>query len=97
MTGGTTAGTPAGPSVASAGTKRIANPAPGQRPDGKALLDPNRNYNQAWDSTMVPGLNMAYPNSPTDYVDGKTIAYPPAQAVQAAPGDVPMAPNPNPQ
>ena len=91
-TGGGISGTPAGASAVAAGSKRIANPAPGQRPDGMALLDPNRPYNQAWDSTMVPGLNMGYPNSPNDYVEGKTIAYPPSQAVQAAPGDVPMAP-----
>jgi hypothetical protein len=38
---------------------------------------------------------MGYPNSPNDYVEGKTLAYPPAPAVQAAPGDVPKAPEPH--
>jgi len=98
ITGGSGSSTAA--AGASAGAKKmIAHPAPGERPDGMALLDPNRPYNQAWDSTMVPGLNMAYPNSSNDYVEGKTIAFPPAQAVQTAPGDVPMMapPQPKPQ
>ncbi len=94
-TGGGISGTPAGASAVAAGSKRHRRTRPrDERPDGTALLDPNRPYNQAWDSTMVPGLNMGYPNSPNDYVEGKTIAYPPSQAVQAAPGDVPMAPPP---
>ncbi len=96
---GATGGSPAG-STAAAGaaagvtTAPISNRKPylGERPDGAALLDPNRPYNPAWDATRVPGLSLAYPNSPNDYVEGKTIAFPPAQAVQGAPGDVPKMP-----
>ena len=93
---GITGGGSASATAVVAGSKKtLAHPSLGERPNGTALLDPNRPYNPAWDSTQVPGLNMAYPNSPNDYVDGKTIAYPPAQAVQAAPGEVPMAPPPS--
>jgi hypothetical protein len=87
--GATGGGGGAGAATASVPAKK---PYLGERPDGTALLDPNRPYNPAWDSTRVPGLSMAYPNSPNDYVEGKTIAFPPAQAVQAAPGDVPKMP-----
>jgi hypothetical protein len=92
--GGIASGTPAGAAASAGGKRMIANPAPGERPDGTALFDPNRPYNPSWDSTQVPGLNMGYPNSPNDYVEGKTIARPPAAAVQSAPGDVPRAPKP---
>jgi hypothetical protein len=64
----------------------------GARPDGSALFNPSRAYNPTWDSKLVPGSTMGLPNSPNDYVEGKTIARPPAPAVQAVPGDVPRAP-----
>ena len=65
---------------------------PGANKDGSALFNPSRPYNPTWDSKLVPGQTMGYPNSPNDYVEGKTFAHPPAPAVQAAPGDVPKAP-----
>jgi hypothetical protein len=67
---------------------------PGERKDGSALLNPDRPYRPEWDSTRVPGLNIPNPNSPNDYREGKTFAYPPAAAVQAAPGEPPKAPEP---
>lgn len=77
---------------ASAAGKGAAPPPPGSRPDGTALFNPDRPYNPSWDSKLVPGASMGFPNSPNDYVEGKTIARPPAPAVQSAPGDVPRAP-----
>jgi hypothetical protein len=65
---------------------------PGERKDGTALLNPDRPYRPEWDSTRVPGMNIPYPNSPNDYVEGKTFAYPPASAVQEAPGEPPKMP-----
>ena len=65
---------------------------PGERKDGTALLNPDRPYRPEWDSTRVPGMNIPNPNSPNDYREGKTFAYPPASAVQAAPGEPPKAP-----
>lgn len=65
---------------------------PGERKDGTALLNPDRPYKPEWDSTRVPGLNIPNPNSPNDYREGKTFAYPPAPATQAAPGEPPKAP-----
>ena len=83
--GGSSSGTSAAPGQAA--------PAPGSRKDGSALFNPARPYNPTWDSKLVPGQTMGFPNSPNDYMEGKTFAYPPAQAVQAAPGDVPRAPD----
>ncbi len=65
---------------------------PGERKDGTALLNPDRPYRPEWDSTRVPGMNIPNPNSPNDYREGKTFAYPPAAAVQEAPGEPPKAP-----
>ena len=65
---------------------------PGERKDGTALLNPDRPYRPEWDSKQVPGLNLPYPASPNDYREGKSIAYPPGAAVQAAPGEPPKAP-----
>src|SRR5262249_10791993 len=65
---------------------------PGERKDGSALLNPDRKFRPEWDTTRVPGLNLGYPNSPNDYREGRTFAYPPAGAFQAAPGDVPRMP-----
>ena len=84
-----------GGSVASSGGasgKTLTVVPAGARPDGSALFNPNRSYNPTWDSKLVPGSTMGLPNSPNDYVEGKTIARPPAPAVQAVPGDVPRAP-----
>ncbi len=70
-----------------------AAPPPGARKDGAALLNPDRRYRPEWDSKQVPGLNLPYPASPNDYREGRTFPYPPAGAVQAAPGEPPtMAP-----
>ena len=63
--------------------------APGEAPDGSALLNPARNYRPGWDSSQVPGMNLAYPPAPGDYREGKTFAYPPGSAVQTAPGQPP--------
>ena len=65
---------------------------PGARKDGSALFNPERAYNPAWDSKLVPGQTLGYPNSANDYMEGRTLGFPPAPAVQAAPGDVPRAP-----
>ena len=66
-------------------------PGPGERKDGKALLNPDRPYRPDYDSKQVPGMNLGLPNSPNDYREGKTFAYPPASATQSAPGDLPRA------
>jgi len=66
--------------------------APGERKDGTALLNPDRKYRPEWDSKQVPGLNLPYPASPNDYREGRAVAYPPASAVQEAPGDPPKMP-----
>ena len=65
---------------------------PGERRDGTALFNSDRAYQPEWDSRQVPGLNMAYPAAPNDYREGYTLAYPPASAVQTAPGQPPMMP-----
>jgi hypothetical protein len=62
---------------------------PGEGPDGKALLNPNRDYRPGWDSTLIPGYSMPYSNSPNDYVEGRTIAYPPGEGRQSNPGAPP--------
>lgn len=64
----------------------------GRRSDGTALLNPDRAYRPEWDSKQVPGLNLPLPASPNDYREGRTIPYPPAAAVQSAPGQPPMMP-----
>jgi len=69
-----------------------AGPRPGELRDGTALFNPDRAYRPEWDSRQVPGLNMGLPNSPDDYKEGLTVAFPPASAVQAAPGQPPMMP-----
>ena len=66
---------------------------PGERKDGTALLNPDRPYRPDWDSKQVPGLNIPFPASPNDLREGRTMAFPPASAVQDAPGEPPkMAP-----
>jgi len=84
--GATGGGAPVG---APAGTGTAAK-APATAP-----FNPNRPYNPTWDSKLVPGANLPYPASKNDYVEGKTFSYPPAPAVQSAPGDVPRAPEPH--
>jgi hypothetical protein len=69
--------------------KAAASTAPGQAPDGRALLNPSRDYRPGWDSSQVPGQNLAYPASPGDYREGMTFAFPPGTAVQTAPGQPP--------
>lgn len=75
-------------STASAATGRAALP-PGEAPDGRALLNPSRDYRPGWDSSQVPGMNLGYPASPGDYREGTTLAYPPGTAVQTSPGQPP--------
>jgi hypothetical protein len=85
------AGTPARAGVARSGGSPKTNPALGETKEGKALFNPDRDYKPEWDSRQVPGLNLANPNSPNDYTEGRTLAYPPAPVTQSAPGDVPRA------
>ena len=68
-------------------------PGPGARPDGTALFNPDRKYQPDIDSKQVPGMNMAYPASANDYREGRTLAFPAPQAVQASPGDPPRMPD----
>ena len=65
---------------------------PGERKDGTALLNPDRPYRPDWDSKQVPGLNIPLPASPNDLREGRTMAFPPASAVQEAPGEPPRMP-----
>lgn len=74
--------------AAAAGT----SPPLGARKDGAALLNPDRPYRADWDTKQVPGLNLPYPASPNDYREGRTMAYPPGNAVQQAPGEPPKMP-----
>ncbi len=76
---------------ATAGTAAKSNPALGETKEGKALFNPDRAYKPEWDSRQVPGLNIGNPNSPNDYKEGRTLAYPSAPVTQAAPGDLPRA------
>jgi len=76
--GGTTAATAGG------------SMAPGQSPDGRALLNPRRDYRPEWDARQVPGQNLAFPASAGDYREGMTFAYPPGTAVQSGPGQPPV-------
>jgi hypothetical protein len=63
---------------------------PGENKDGSALFNPDRTYRPDWDGKQVPGTTLGYPNSPNDYKEGKTFAYPAATAAQGSPGDPPM-------
>ncbi|HEY3173605.1 MAG TPA: hypothetical protein VGK86_13640 [Thermoanaerobaculia bacterium] len=62
---------------------------PGEAPDGKALLNPMRDYRPDWDAKQVPGQTLPFPASPGDYREGRSFAYPPGTAVQSAPGQPP--------
>jgi hypothetical protein len=79
--------------MASAGTAPTAGGAqplrPGETPEGKAVLNPDRDYRPGWDSTRVPGSSEPFPASRGDYREGRSFAYPPGTATQASPGDVP--------
>ena len=92
---GATGGGSASGASAGAGRAAAAGTEPGARKDGSALFNPARAYNPTWDSKLVPGQTMGYPNSPNDYMEGRTLGFPPAPAVQSAPGDVPRAPEPH--
>ncbi len=85
-----------GPSGAGAAAGKAAagatSPPLGARKDGTALLNPDRPYRPDWDTKQVPGLNLPYPASPNDYREGRTMAYPPGNAVQEAPGEPPKMP-----
>jgi hypothetical protein len=78
--------------TAVAGGKAASDAAPGARSDGTALFNPARAYRPEIDSKQVPGLNLGYPNSPNDYREGRTLAFPAPSAVQAAPGEPPKMP-----
>jgi len=80
-----------GASLAGAPRGQAAQPAPGERKDGSALFNPNRAYRPDWDSKQVPGVNIGNPNSPNDYQEGRTFAYPSAASPPVAPGDLPRA------
>jgi len=73
-------------------TARTGPPRLGERKDGTALFNPDREYRPDWDSKQVPGLNMPFPASRNDNREGTTVAFPPASAVQSAPGQPPMMP-----
>jgi hypothetical protein len=65
-------------------------PRPGEGLPGKALFNPNREYRPEWDSTLVPGYSMPFSNSRDDYVEGRTLAYPPGSGFQQGPGYPPV-------
>jgi hypothetical protein len=62
---------------------------PGEASDGRALLNPSRDYRPDWDSRQVPGQSLPFPASPGDYREGRTLAMPPGTATQSAPGQPP--------
>ena len=74
-----------GPAAAGAATPAR----PGAAPDGRALLNPQRDYRADWDSSQVPGQNMAFPASAGDYREGRTMSYPPGGATQSGTGQPP--------
>ena len=65
---------------------------PGERKDGTALFNPDREYRPDWDAKQVPGSTSGYPNSPNDYMKGKTFAYPPATRPPGEPPTMTPAP-----
>lgn len=87
-----TTGAAAATSASGGKSARREAPGPGARPDGSALFNPDRKYQPDIDSKQVPGLNIARPNSPNDYREGRTLAFPAAPATQASPGDPPKGP-----
>lgn len=91
---GPTAGGGGAPSSGAEGTAAVpaAGLRPGEAKGGTALFNPDRAYRPDWDSKLVPGATIANPASPNDYKEGRTVAYPPAGAVQSAPGQPPMMP-----
>ena len=88
MTGGGAASRGGGATTAARGA---AQPNPGERKDGSALFNPNRAFRPDWDSKQVPGMNIGNPNSPNDYQEGRTFAFPSAASPSIAPGDLPRA------
>ncbi len=82
-----TGGTPGRSAGAQAGLR------PGEGKGGTALFNPERPYRPDWDGKLVPGATLGLPNSANDYREGSTLAHPAATARQAAPGEVPRAPN----
>lgn len=84
--GSSSPGAPGTAAAPAAGTK------PGEGKGGTALFNPDRAYRPDWDSKQVPGATIANPASPNDYKEGRTLSYPPASAVQSAPGQPPMMP-----
>src|SRR5215831_8542463 len=72
-TGGGSASSNAAAATGSAGRPAAGGVPPGASKDGSALFNPSRPYNATWDSKLVPGQTMGFPNSPNDYVEGKTF------------------------
>lgn len=66
-----------------------SDPRPGEARDGRALLNPSRDYRPDWDSRQVPGQNLPFPASPADYREGRTLSYPPGGATQSGTGQPP--------
>jgi hypothetical protein len=64
-------------------------PRPGEGLPGKALFNPNRAYRPEWDSKLVPGYSMPFSNSPDDYIEGRTLPYPPGNGIQGGSGSPP--------
>lgn len=62
---------------------------PGATADGRALLNPQRDYRPDWDSRQVPGQNLPYPAAASDYREGRTMSYPPGGATQSGAGQPP--------
>lgn len=84
----------AGPGKAGGATPRPVSgsstaPKPGEARSGSALFNPDRAYRPDWDNKLVPGSTMGLPNSPNDYREGRTLAFPSAAATQSAPGEPP--------
>jgi len=61
----------------------------GAAADGRALLNPQRDYRPEWDSRQVPGQNLPFPASAGDYREGRTMSYPPGGATQSGSGQPP--------
>ncbi len=92
-TGGSGGARTAPTSPAAARAAALSRPlAPGEGKGGTALFNPDRPYRPEWDGRRVPGLTLGFPNSPNDYREGRSFAYPPASATQSAPGAPPTMP-----
>ena len=80
---------PTGEGSATSAAPEAAASRAGAAADGRALLNPQREYRPEWDSRQVPGQNLPYPASAGDYREGRTMSYPPAGATQSGSGQPP--------